>query len=263
MSKKWKWIICVAGSLSILSVAVIACLVMVPALVYVFIPSFSPSAQLVKAVKNGDVEKAESLLEEGVDPNQCDGPENNWLWALAEMTPDRPLSVACRNGDLELVKLLIDYGATAENRDSAGHSPMRETLFFYDPDDLEIVKLLLENGATLSLAEDGGDNNLLFLAASMWPYKKGPDGVTNVYDEEAAKGITEIVVTLKGDLSIDEVDGFGRSLLMMAVQNENIYLTEYLLSAGCDVTIVDFKGKTALDYAKETQNDFLVELLTE
>ena len=50
-------------------------------------------------------------------------------------------------------------------------------------------------------------------------------------------------------------------MLMISVQNENLYLAEYLLSAGCDTSLKDKYGKTALDYAVESGNKDMIALL--
>ena len=129
----------------LLSITVVVIIILAVTLC-IRISPFPKANKLLKAIQSQDVALAASILAEGVDPNQTDVPPSR-LWSIWEFTADRPICYACANGDLEMVKLLIDYGATAEYREYTGWSPLREALFFYDANDLKIVELLLENGA--------------------------------------------------------------------------------------------------------------------
>ncbi len=230
-----------------------------------FYPPYIHSQKLIRAIKNEDVEKVEELLEKGVDPNV---PEvrPSVFWVFLESSPRRPLSVACDVANLEIVKLLIDHGATAEPNPDTNWCPLSETLFHFEPDDVEIVRLLLENGAD---TEDVGpyEGSAALFAARMPPRIYGETKINGTYcvkeyDEETAKGITEIVRMLLGDQSINIRGYSDQTLLMLSVQKENLYLAEYLLIAGCDPSLTDKYGKTALDYAVESGNEALIALLT-
>ena len=58
---------------------------------------------LWEAVTGGDIPEVQSLLKEGADPNQH-------LYWRKEWFGLSPLHTACLNGNLEIVKLLIDQG---------------------------------------------------------------------------------------------------------------------------------------------------------
>ncbi len=220
--------------------------------------------RLFTAIENEDYEKVEKLLIDGYDPNKTDI-KPSVIWDFLETYPRQPLAEACSTGNLEIVKLLIEHGATAEYRDGCGWSPLRKTLFYFHPDDIEMVKLLLENGASLDDLES--DCLPVFAAAQMTPKvfdKTKANGTvfSSGYDEETAKGITEIVIMLLGDKSVDITTSTnGQSLLMLAVQKDNVYLAQYLISAGCDVDYIEKNGKTALDFAVENGNEEMIMLL--
>ncbi len=219
--------------------------------------------KLIKAIKNEDVVAVERILKGGVDPNRT-YPTPSKLWSFFEHTPDVPLSIACRTGNYKIVKLLIDYGATAEYIENTGWSPLGATLLYYQPEDIKIVELLLENGADPNYKEHRVP---VYNAAAMQP-KIYDSAVTDRkvlfssgYDEACAKGITEIVMLI---LQYDDVDintDDGLDLLAIAVQSENIYLVKTLLSYGCDPNIENTYGTTAVDLALEIGNDRLIDVL--
>lgn len=220
--------------------------------------------RLLKAIEDDDVATAKALLDDGLDPNRPNV-DPGLLWVFLEYAPRRPLEVACKYGNIEMIRLLIDYGATAEEIEGMDWSPLRQTLFHFDPDDVEVVKLLLANGAEPDVLES--DELPVFAAAQMRPWATNPDTSKYIkkYDEAIAKGITEIVILLLGDTSIDDTkySSMDRTLLIHAVVNENLYLAEYLISQGCDLTITDCHDKTAMDYAIESGNEEMITLLRE
>ncbi len=222
--------------------------------------------RLLKAIEDDDVAAAKQLLDKGLDPNRPNV-DPGLFWEFLEYAPRRPLEVACKYGNIEMIRLLIDYGATAEEIEGMDWSPLRQTLFHFDPDDVEVVKLLLANGAEPDALES--DELPVFAAAQMRPrvLEPQPDGTAyrKEYDEATAQGITEIVILLLGDTSIDDTKYsiMDRTLLIHAVVNENLYLAEYLISQGCDLTITDCHDKTAMDYAIESGNEELIALLQE
>ncbi|MBE6627500.1 MAG: hypothetical protein E7629_01090 [Ruminococcaceae bacterium] len=253
MKKTWKYGILLIG------------VVLVFALLARALNPISPD-RLINAIEQEDVEEVRRLLEKGADPNEPGGITNPFLRILSETSPDRPLSVACETGNLEVVKLLISYGATVEYQKGMGWSPLAATLREYQPDDIEMVKLLLENGADISQRETGWLP--VYRASLMAPKKFDKATATGSvystgYDEETAKGITEIVKLLMGDFDINDQDENPTTLLMNAALMGNRELVEYLLSIGADPTLIDARNKTAYDYAVEHGHTEIAEMLSE
>lgn len=219
--------------------------------------------ELLQAIECENVYKVKELLDAGIDPNMTDVSPSKF-WDFLETSPNRPLTIACRTGNIEIVELLIEYGATAESIAGTGESPLREVLFYFQPDDVEIVKLLFENGAS---AEAEYGENMVYVAAQMVPRvydKTQADGTVFVggYDEITAKGITEIIdILIVNGGNANYVDGTGKTVLMISVERENLYLTEYLINIGCETSVTDKQGKTALDYALELDNEELISIL--
>lgn len=226
------------------------------------------AARLVEAIKAEDYDRVEKLLVSGIDPNVTTSSElTEVILNFVESTGERPLSVACKVGNLQIVKLLIDYGATAEPHGTCGWSPLNQTLLHYQPDDKEIVELLLSSGA--DIYEDDGYGIPIFNAASMLPKKyNGQDGnkanYIDGYDADTASQITDIVKLMLeyGNYDVNVRSPYqDTTLLITAVKCGNINLAEYLLSEGCDMSAVDITGKTALDYAKSNDNTEMIAIL--
>ena len=228
----------------LLSSAVVVIIIILAIAFFILILPSPKTTKFIKAVQSQDIDLVGRLLAEGADPNQTDIPPSH-LWSIVETSACRPIYYACVNGDLEMVKLLIDHGATAEYREHTGWSPLRGVLFSYETDDLKIVELLLENGANPDVVESG--NNSIFAAADMPPYSL--EDQNEKYNPKIAQDITSIVQTLLGDRPVDMRSENGMTLLMVAARRRNLYLVEQLLQWGCDPTLVDYQGKTAADYA--------------
>lgn len=218
--------------------------------------------ELLQAIEKEDTLKVEQLLNEGVDPNKLQVPPSK-IWSFLEYSQDWPLSMACETGNLKTVELLISYGANVEPSVEAGFTPLEATLLYFQPEDPEIVTLLLKNGAK---SEYSQNEKAVISAARMKPcvYDKTKANGTvfsTGYDEDTAKGITKIVDMLLAGKDTDAAT--GTALLTASIQNENLFLTSYLLEKGFDPTIPNSLGKTPLDYAEETQNVELIGMLTD
>lgn len=233
-------------------------LLMIAVAFYWFSTPYREASMLIEAIKENDAEHVERLLDEGIDPNQTDIMPSI-LWSIVETSAQRPLAVACAEGDYEIVNSLIDHGATAEITQYTGWSPLRETLFRFHPNDVEIVALLIENGADIDAEE--ADMLPVFAAADMRPMPADSADYSTGYDEKTAKSITHIVGQLLGDNSVNIQTRYGQTLLMYAAQRGNLYLAEDLIDKGCDIYLQDAQGNTAYDYAVQAEKNEMIVLL--
>ena len=245
-----------------------ALLFLIVVLSIIFSTPYRNSSALVKAIKKEDCEKVEELLSSGIDPNVTTTSNiSEFILNIVESTGERPLTVACDVGKLEIVQMLIDYGATAEPYDKCGWSPLNQTLLHYQPDDKAIVELLLKHGADIN--EDNPFGQPIFHAAEMTPKKYDRKEHNRVYyvagyDAEVAEGITNIVKMLLqyGDFDVNLKSSYDDStLLIAATKSGNLYLVKYLLAIGCDATAKDIANKTAYDYAVQFNNKDIIALL--
>lgn len=170
------------------------------------------------------------------------------------------LVVACRKGNEDLVRLLLEHGADKY---------IHQTRFYFDgihdphPDNapsniadfateysgeaiveagiggnINIFKMLLDKGANIHATRDkqpnGGNLNALHLAAK--------------YNNAA---IIPFLIEQGIDINTQATEN-GVTPLILAAHFGNLEATQALLAAGADHTIKDKAGKTATDYAIKT-----------
>ena len=110
-------------------------------------------------------------------------------------------------------------------------------------DDLKMFKLLLKNGA---------DPNVMILnKTSLLTYY-----VTNM----KSRLIVEII---DSGCNINSQDKLGRTALMMAIQSSNFEAVKTLSKIKIDDELTDFSGKTILDYAKNSRDKRMFDLINE
>ena len=75
------------------------------------------SDNLLSAVEDGDIGRVISLLAEGADPNHEIYWNQEWKENFWQQYKSPPLHAACENGNLGIVKTLVQAGASAEKGD--------------------------------------------------------------------------------------------------------------------------------------------------
>lgn len=100
---------------------------------------------LWKVVENDNYEKAKELLENGVHPDSSDWRNGkNELYGNGNgLIAQTPLYYATQNGNCELAKLLLQYGADPNLRFSHVNSPIQVAIDFEQP---EILQLIIDYG---------------------------------------------------------------------------------------------------------------------
>ena len=150
-----------------------------------------------------------------------------------------PIWVAAVSGNLETVKLLIDYGANINSLSDTGSTPLRSVCFLCRDDDFD------EQQQEQSLAE-------VELDLFSW----------NIYDDEDEDNNTDKrphidshenkymkIVKLLVDNGADPAkpNYHGGTCLINSLHHYR--LTEYIIDQGVDVDACDHQSKTALHYA--------------
>jgi ankyrin repeat protein len=168
---------------------------------------------LGKAVSQGKLEKARSLLKKGVSPNVADG------------FGDLPLYSAVRNGNLECVKLLLEYGANP--------GLVLRHVCSEKANALEITKALLEAGADPNTKDDDGITLLICL---LW-LKPSPD---------VALQISELLISHGADVNAKSAEG-NTALTGACARKGYDDVVKLLLSKGANPNTLMKNGWSPLD----------------
>ena len=154
-----------------------------------------------------------------------------------EQYKQTPLIYACRQGHLEIVRLLLKAGANPNHLTKLGKSPL-----------LEVIELDREDVFELLISEDTTDVNLRGTAKN--------DRTPLVKAAELGRdGMVERLLS-RADIRVNAVDGWNCTALSRAVQNLRVGCVRQLLArADTDLSLRDDTGdRTALDWLVE---DFL------
>lgn len=69
---------------------------------------------------------------------------------LTNSIGDTPLHIASKTGSIDIVKILLEYGANPNSINSAGMTPLHHAVKY---DQVEVVKSLLNCGADSNITE--------------------------------------------------------------------------------------------------------------
>ena len=163
----------------------------------------------------------------GVDPN-----------TQAEYDGNTLLMFASNAGHLEVVRLLLEYGANPNIQNEYQLTPLIDAS---EKGHLEIVRLLLENGADPNRRLHNEDTPLIIASRI---------------------GHLEIVrLLLEYGANPNLKNKYGNTPLMLASQKGLLEMVRLLLEHGADPTIKDKYGFFALMYALKQGNNDIVDLL--
>lgn len=141
-----------------------------------------------------------------------------------------PLHIASKNGDFEIVKLLVEAGAELDSESYLGKSALLEAISHGHED---IARFLIENGSDIhkiSMEE----SNALELA---------------VVNDLSIEFISYLI---KIGCNVDRIGFDGIDLLSIAVYKKDMKLINLLVASGIDQKLVN----NALDIAKEEKKGF-------
>jgi hypothetical protein len=186
----------------------------------------SPSLPLIAAAWSDDLENVQSLLtRENV--NQRD--ENLGTTVLEH---------AVRNGNREMVQLVLGAGADVNSRNESKETPL---MMLGEQATADIVWDLINAGAKLELKDEEGDTALINAATE--------------------KNLPVLTALLHAGAKVDARNNEGQSPLMVATSNDQRANIKALIRAGADMNARDKAGKTALDYAIQEGNEKTIKLL--
>jgi len=186
---------------------------------------------------------------------------------------ENSLRIAIRNGDIEIVKMLLHRGANIDPVNMFAVTPLHSAV---ESKNMEIVELLLNQGANVN-ARDFSSSTPLLLAAEEGSEEivklllKHGACVNSAYTSAYREGDTALCLAVKGrhekvvqlllecGANVDGKDKFGKTVLHTAVENDNIEIVKMLIDRGANVGAKDTYGDTVLHYAVETGHSVIVE----
>jgi ankyrin repeat protein len=202
------------------------------------LPCLATADDLLEAAYRDDSVVAKQLIDDGADVNA----KNRYGVA--------PLSLACQNGNADLVEILLKAGADPNTELPGGETVL---LTAARTGRVEPVKALLAKGARVDTTERKGQNALMWAAA---------EGHTDV---------VELLIQAGADPDITLDSGFNA--MFFAARNGHSEAVKSLLKAGVDVTAqiktekssgkAPPEGTTALRLAVENGHFDLAALLLE
>ena len=178
---------------------------------------------IVYAIEDGDTKGIKRLLGQGADVNMKDRDDVSLLHH------------AVRTGKLEIVKLLIDEGASTDVRDASGRNLLRYT------DKAEIGGFLIEAGCKVDARDDYGETAL--------------HAAVLANREEMVK----LLIARSAD--VDAADNLGNTPLHVAARFGSYDTAGLLVAASADVNAGNNAGDRPLDIAKEAYSDKIADML--
>ena len=169
--------------------------------IYASLPRATPypagDSGLFGAIRTGDVEKVQSILDAGVSVNS------------SNTAGDPFIHEAIWRDHIDVVRILVDAGADVNAIDSKGNPVLREAIW---RGHTEIVSLLIDAGANVNSVDSEG-NPMLYEA--IW------------------RGHTEIVsILVESGADVNAMDAEGNSMLHDAMWREHTDIEAILREAG-------------------------------
>lgn len=138
-----------------------------------------------------------------------------------------PLHIACGQGRVDLIQLLIEYGAEIDAKDFDGDTPLHIAVIEEQPDAIET---LIYAGADPEIRNESGEFTPFHLACGKSCFKS-----------------VELLFPFVTD--IDQTTSSGYTPLMLAVRAGNEKVIDFLIKKGADPHIQNSGGEMALDIA--------------
>ncbi len=149
------------------------------------------------------------------------------------------LTRAARNGDTAVIERLLDNGVDVNARNSDGQTALELAIL---SGSTLLVQYILDKGADVNIKDRRG-NTALLVACS----KSGLD-------------IVRLLLDFGADIDACDIS-YGRTPLIRAASVGKIDLVRLLLDRGADIRAKDFMGYTALDCARNWQQEEVSQLI--
>lgn len=237
--------------------------------------------RLFQAIETGDYDAAQTAISRGAKVNN-----HRYLVCIPDvvlMNPT-PLVVACKNGDTEMVKLLLSSGANVNIPDSiTGKTPLLAALHGTKENRFSLAFYLIENGANIHVTLDNNSPvaECLYVSEkdpeetidegfSLFQYLVENGAPINVipFNENALtyaahyRNYNAVDYLLRHQyLGVDDYDGKGYTALIVATKYNQVEIVRLLLDYGAKTDLPNLEGLTAMDYAIQNGNNAIQEMI--
>ncbi|XP_062614977.1 ankyrin-3-like [Saccostrea cucullata] len=185
---------------------------------------------------------------------------------IADRTGSTALHIAAQNQDIDILPCLISNGGNVNLQDQKGLTPLHISCY---NGDINIVQKLLESDADVKMLSEGGVDSLTVAVAN---------GYYNISDELLKKGVHILgmnfpyllqSVQCKSIISqiLDKYSDVltyknsdGQSLLHISLLEKTTQWTDFLLSKGDLIKFSDKEGNLTFFYAIENGSQNIIEL---
>jgi ankyrin repeat protein len=210
------------------------------------------SAELVNAVRSGELSQAEQLLLAGADPNATSADGSPVLSMLVWQDEAK-----------ELILAMLEKGANPNKPDKDGRTPLM------DAREIEVAKLLIAKGANPAAVDLDGNTLLMItplpelvtiaIKHGVDPNTRNKHGETALMLNNSVE-IAKILISNKADLNAR--DASGKTVLQHISEGHDLP-AELLLKGGADPNIRDNEGDFPLSNALLLNDMELFDLLLE
>lgn len=267
----------------ILEVTLTVLLVVCIALLTFYFVNCYQSKKLVEAIRQKDIPKIEYIVEKYPHcVNTFPSVSSLWWLAVMGIVAEFPLEAACRAGNAETVRYLVEHGADVNCDD--GHPPLSVILLVKPEGWHDTFYYLIDHGANVDYIT--ASHTTAVENAVRYEYckrdvdmdevcdvvryllKHGAPDKDDVMDalcecaEQDSRSIPVMEILMEeGHIGVNDKGWKSNTPLMYAAAYGDVETVEYLLSCGADVDAVDDDGETAIDWAERNGRTDILLLL--
>ena len=241
------------------------------------------TAKLFNAVENNSLAEAQAAINRGAWIDVRRYPSFPLIEEIVVINLT-PLETACKQGNEEMVTLLLENGVNTKNKNTKS-TPLLNALHGTKSNRFSLTMYLVEQGADIQDPEQATflGEDLIYISKED-SEETIQDGFTlfkHLMEQEAPIAFrfsSQHMLTLAAKCgnsnvisyliqeryyNVDTVDPLQNTALIVASQNNQAETVALLLELGADTSLTDAHGKTALDHAAEQQNARILSLLGE
>ncbi|WP_407399905.1 ankyrin repeat domain-containing protein [Anaerovibrio sp.] len=208
-------------------------------------PTNNEKAFLLAITKN-DISTAQALLDSGIDINGVYLFYDGFLEGEANYTP---LAVAIKYNKRDMMQFLLEHGADVNGFYNLKGNYVNHFVYAAHYGEQELLEYLHNWGADINGRHSDSKENAL---DNMYNTKYGSNLRIN-----CAKYL------LENGINPDNVPKSGKPIFTRAVEYKDYEMIDLLYSYGADITIKDYKGRSAVDIALNNRDLQLYKYLQE